>query len=254
MTSALTDAPAPTRTVRAPRDARVLLIQVRGQEKALVHERYCVLEHVHIAAESLVTHNVIFEPDIRWDDVRDADVVLIGGSGDHSATDDEAFTEPLAAVTQRLYDEGVPTFGICWGHHFMARALGGTVITDPESEEVGCFEVYMRPAAALDPLMSSFSNRFPANLVHHDRVAQLPSMAVDLAYSEACPYQILRYGDGMAYSTQFHGEMDADELRTRLSMYRESYVSDDQLQAVLDSLRETPEAQQVLQRFFDLLG
>lgn len=54
------------------------------------------------------------------------------------------------------------------------------------------------------------------------------------------------------YGTQFHSELDAETERQRLVAYRGHYpeMADDKpFQAVLDSLRDSPDADELLKRF-----
>jgi GMP synthase (glutamine-hydrolysing) len=87
---------------------------------------------------------------------------------------------------------------------------------------------------------------------HHDRVAELPPGAVELARNEQ-PNQAFRVDDAPMYGTQFHSELDAESERERLIAYREYYREDlpdeDQFQRVLDDLAETTEVDHLLRDF-----
>lgn len=237
----------------AERRIRVVLVQVRGLLEAKRHEVWCIRQCTGLEPEQLYTWNVVDRPQIRWGELLGADALLIGGSGDHSVTEDYPFMPWLTEVVRNAAAVGKPLFGICWGHHMLARALGGKVRTDPASEEVGTFEVELTPAGQDDPLFAGSPARFAANLVHHDCVSELPPGFVELARNVTCRNQAIRLAGQPLYGTQFHGEMTPDQLRRRLLMYREAYIeSEEEAAAVVDRLQPTAEAHGLLRRFLEL--
>ncbi len=54
---------------------------------------------------------------------------------------------------------------------------------------------------------------------HKEAISALPGHAVALASSAACPVQAFRIGANV-YATQFHPELDADGLCTRIDVYK----------------------------------
>lgn len=236
-----------------PHTRRVLLVQVRDQSEALEHEAQCVQETAGLDAAQLPTLNVVRSGPRQWAELKGVDALVIGGSGDHSATLDYAFTPWLETLVREAVEDGTPVFGICWGHHFIARTFGGKVVTDPLREEVGTFDVQLTEAGREDPVFHATSPCFAANLVHHDSVAEPPPGFIELAVSERCRYQALRRPERPLVCTQFHGEMDKPALSYRLGLYRDEYIDDiDQARRVIDSLRATPEAGNALRHFLEL--
>ena len=233
--------------------AKVLLLQIRTHPGAERQEQLCFLDRCGLAPDQLATRNLVAEPELTWGAVEGFDAVLIGGAGAHSVTRDYPFTAPLAEVVRRMIDEERPLFGSCWGHQFIARVLGGTVVTDPFRGEVGTFPLELTPTGAADPLFAGFPPRFDVQLGHHDRVESLPPGVEELAYSEACRNQALRVAGKPVYGSQFHCEMNVGDMRARLRMYRDDYLPAGQTEDDLDrSLRPTPEADRILGRFLEL--
>ena len=153
----------------------------------------------------------------------------------------------------RCVDEAVPFFGSCFGHQFLGRTLGGTVIADPAAEEVGTFEVSLTADGAVDPLFEGVPTSFPAHLGHHDRIALVPPELVTLAVSERCSCQAVRVPGKPVYGTQFHAEMTERHMRERLMMYPGDYLPADDPASELDRrLRSTLEVDSLLSRFVDL--
>jgi GMP synthase (glutamine-hydrolysing) len=234
---------------------RLVLLQVRAHRESLLQERDCFVERCGVPPDRFRFINLVDEPHIGYDTVRHAHAVFIGGAGDYSVTVDHPFTPSLTEVVVQLVDESRPLFGSCWGHQFIARALGGRVIGDRERAEVGTFDVRINPAGRRDPLFSMLPDVFTTQLGHNDRVADLPPGAVELATSELCPYQAIRFGDGPVYGSQFHSELDLARLRQRLALYFNNYVTDEaQHQRILASLRPSPAADGLLARFLDLFA
>ncbi len=237
----------------AERPIRVVLIQIRSLAQAKRHEIWCVRRCTGLAADQLFPWNVVERPELSWQRLRRADAIVIGGSGDHSVTQEYAFMPWLEEMVRQAVDSRMPLFGICWGHHMLARSLGGRVITDPTSEEIGTRAIELTAAGLRDPLFSGLPGRFPANLVHHDSVVLPPPGFRELATSEACRFQAMRLDGLPVYGTQFHGEMTAREVRRRLLMYQGEYLqTEEQAEQVADSLRATKEAFGLLRRFLEL--
>jgi len=232
---------------------RLLLLQIRTSVVSLRQEREWFAERCAIPPESLATINLVERPVLRWDEVEGFDAVFVGGAGAHTAFEDHPFTGSLRRVVERLIEEERPFFGSCWGHQFLARVLGGNVVTDPAAEEVGTYDIELTTVGRSDPLFAGLPPVFAAQLGHHDRIVELPPDLVELARSERCPYQAVRIPGKPVYGTQFHPEMNHEQLRERLDVYRNSYLPDAaEYERLLQSLRPSPEAGSLLRRFLDL--
>ncbi len=251
--AATATAPLTHGTPLAERSIRVVLIQIRGLVEAKKHELWCIRQCTGLAREQLYAWNVVDKPEVRWGELSGADAILIGGSGDHSVTADYPFMPWVEDIVHCAVEAGKPLFGICWGHHMLARALGGAVVTDPASEEVGTSFVELTASGASDPLFESLPRRFAANLVHHDSVSVPPPGFVELASNGVCRYQAMRLAGRPVYGTQFHGEMTSEQLRRRLAMYSGYYLdTEEEAEAVVESLLPTTEAHGLLRRFLEL--
>ncbi|HVS01355.1 MAG TPA: type 1 glutamine amidotransferase, partial [Thermoanaerobaculia bacterium] len=233
---------------------RVLLLQVRDQPRALHHEQLCFLERLAIPREHLACVNVAEEPVPTWREAAAADLVILGGAGAHSAYLDYPFTEALGDLVRRLVETGRPFFGSCFGHQFLGRVLGGSVISDHANAEVGTFDVELHRAGRRDELFRHFPPRFPVHLGHHDRIAELPAGLLSLAASERCDHQIVRVAGKPIYGTQFHCEMSSQHMLERLMMYQEDYLpGEDPLTELGRRLRPTVQVEGLLGRFVDEL-
>ena len=70
-----------------------------------------------------------------------------------------------------------------------------------------------------DPLLRGLPPVFDAFVGHKEAISRLPHHAVLLASSPACPVQAFRIGSAV-YATQFHPELDAAGLCTRIEVYK----------------------------------
>lgn len=232
-------------------DIRIVLIQARSTEDIVIQEQECFSERCRVHADQIRPVSALTE---RLDErlLDEADALMIGGAGEYSATQDYPWMAAMLELVRIAYERRLPTFGSCWGHQVIARALGGRVIHDTDLAELGCHPVMLTPAGKDDVLFGDFPERFLANMGHHDRVVELPPEAVELAYSETQRYQAFRIDERPMYGTQFHSELDARRERERLYRYREHYPeisADGTFQAVLENLAETSEVDHLLHDF-----
>lgn len=230
---------------------RIVLIQARTSEDIVLQEQECFQERCRVRAEQIrpvsVLHDVVDERVLD-----DVDALMIGGAGEFSATKDYDWMPAVLDLVRLAYDLRVPTFGSCWGHQLIARALGGAVIHDSEKAEMGCHPVELTAEGMADPVFGGFPRRFLANMGHHDRVTVLPAGAVELAYSDTQRNQAFRIEGRPMYGTQFHSELDARRERERLYRYRQHYpeiAADDTFQQILENLAETTEVDHLLHDF-----
>jgi GMP synthase (glutamine-hydrolysing) len=233
---------------------RVRLLQIRERADVRDEERESFRARTGLRPDQLVYTDALAD-DLAPSLLDDVDALLIGGAGAYSVTHTYGWTQQLADLCQACADRSLPLFGSCWGHQFIARAFGGTVVADSARAEMGTHEVELTPAGAADPLFGTLPPRFWAQMGHHDRVAELPPGAVELATNGTAPFQALRLDGAPIFGTQFHTELDEAAERSRLLAYRAFYpemAADVVFQRTMDSLRPTPEVDQLLRRFLFL--
>ncbi len=232
-------------------DLSIVLIQARSTADIEEQEQQCFVERCRIEPKQIKALSVLRDPlDERL--IEQHDVVMIGGAGEFSAAGDYAWMPDVLELIRHCYKESIPTFGSCWGHQLIARALGGHVMHDSDLAEMGCHPVTLTDAGRSDPIFGSFPDRFLVNMGHHDRVVELPPDAIELAVSDTQPHQAFRLAGKPMYGTQFHSELDARRERERLYRYRDHYpeiASETSFQAVLANLAETGEADHLLHDF-----
>jgi GMP synthase (glutamine-hydrolysing) len=158
-------------------------------------------------------------------DLRDWSGIMLGG-GPFNYTDPEdrksAVQRRVEADLHRLLHEVVstdfPFLGACYGIGALGRHEGA-VLDRRHSEPVSCVEISLTPEGQADPLFSALPGTFRAFTGHKEAVAALPPHAVRLAENAACPVQAFRVGVNV-YATQFHAELDAVGMCTRVDAYK----------------------------------
>ncbi len=161
-------------------------------------------------------------------DVWQYDGVVVSGS-QTAVYDDENWIHELTAWARDLHRADVPVLGICWGHQFLAQALGGRVV------DMGEYELGYRTVEHVgeDPLFADVPASFTAFQTHSDRVAELPSGAVELARND---YGLQAFRLGSSFGVQFHPEYDR---QTAEWVIDGKELPEDRLRSVRDTLTET---------------
>jgi GMP synthase (glutamine-hydrolysing) len=146
-----------------------------------------------------------------WD-MSDADVRAFGArgiilsGGPESVIIDKAPAAPMAA-----YELGVPVLGICYGMQTMAQQLGGRV--HPSSHrEFGYAQVTVStPCRLFEGLRDHVDDQgrplFDVWMSHGDRVEELPSGFVGVAFSGNAPLAAMADESRRFYGVQFHPEV-----------------------------------------------
>ena len=149
--------------------------------------------------------------------------VIIGGGQFNASDEDKSDTQVrVEADLGRLVDAalagGVPLLGLCYGLGVVTSHLGG-VVDRQYGEGAGAVAVTLTEAGLVDPLFEGLAPSFRAFTGHKEACAELPPGAVLLASGTACPVQAFRVGENV-YVTQFHPELDADDLAARMRIYQ----------------------------------
>jgi GMP synthase (glutamine-hydrolysing) len=158
-------------------------------------------------------------------DLRDWSGIWVGG-GPFNYTDPDEKKSPVQrrveADLSRLLDAVVkadfPFLGACYGIGALGSYLGA-VIDRRYGEPVGTVRVTLTEAGRNDAVLGDLPTEFDAFTGHKEAISELPGNAVVLASSAACPVQAFRVGANV-YATQFHPELDAAGMCTRVDVYK----------------------------------
>jgi GMP synthase (glutamine-hydrolysing) len=202
----------------------VLLLSIRADDAAADNEYASFLALAGLGEGEL--RRVRLEQRALGDiDLREWSGIWLGG-GPFNYTDPEekksAVQRRVEADLRRLLDAVVaadfPFLGACYGVGALGSHQGG-VIGKRYAEPVGTVRVALTPQGRRDPLLTSLPAQFDAFTGHKEAVSELPGHAVLLASSDACPVQAFRVGANV-YATQFHPELDAAGMCTRIEVYK----------------------------------
>jgi GMP synthase (glutamine-hydrolysing) len=168
----------------------------------------------------------VFPPAVSARDWR-YDGVVVSGS-QTSAYDDYDWIHETTEWARRVHAADVPILGLCWGHQFLAQALGGRVV-DMGDHELG-YRTITRVGE--DPLFEGLSREFVSFETHSDRVAELPPGARTLARND---YGLQAFRLGSAWGVQFHPEYDRETAEWVVSG---KDLEDDRVQSLLADITE----------------
>lgn len=234
---------------------RFLLLQVRNPDDPMrEHEVQCFMRTLPAVREQIRVFDLLTACPTP-DDLEQIDVVLLGGSGHYSATSNEPWIENALAAMRELHELKQPTFASCWGFQAMARALGGRVVKDLSRAEVGTHELQLTDAGRNDPVFGPLGETFLGQMGHEDIVEKLPGNAILLASSTKVRNQAYRLRDAPIYCTQFHPELQRDDLMRRIEVYPEyvERIAGLPVERFPELIDETPQTAQLLPRFLDWL-
>ncbi|MFD1648060.1 type 1 glutamine amidotransferase [Haloarchaeobius litoreus] len=176
------------------------------------------------------------------------DGVVVSGS-QTSVYEDRDWIHDATVWLRNIHAAGIPVLGICWGHQFIAQALGGRVV-DMGEYELGYRQVFR---VGDDPLFEGVPEAFVSFETHSDRVAELPPGAKVLARNDN---GVQAFRVGSAYGLQFHPEYDR---QTATWVTEGKDLPDERIQQVLDGITDesvaaAEAATMVFENFLELAG
>jgi GMP synthase (glutamine-hydrolysing) len=221
-----------------------LLLASRAEDAAADDEYRAYLRYGGLEAGQL--HRVRMEarplPQIDLDRYSG---IIVGGSP-FTSSDPEAEKSPvqhrvereLAVLLDRVVAEDFPFLGACYGVGTLG-AHQGAVIDRTYGEPLGAVTIKLTEDGLLDPVLRGLPERFEAFVGHKEACTVLPSNAVLLAWSAACPVQMFRMRSNL-YATQFHPELDIDGFMTRVEIYKHyGYFPPETAGSLIEQARET---------------
>ncbi len=236
---------------------KILLLQARHvDDLARQEERQSFADRAGLDLEQIVPFDLL-ENTPTLADIRRYDALMVGGSGAYSVSQKNLPNQHgVMEVLAEVVDTGHPTFASCFGFHLLVEALNGEISYSPECMEVGAFELTISEDGRADELFGYLPDTFMAQLGHKDRAAHLPRGVLNLASSERAPYQALRVPGKPIWATQFHPELTVEDNVLRFSRYKQVYAelySPPELKALVDGFVASPETEELIPRFLQLV-
>lgn len=229
--------------------APILLLKVGGKDAPIIN----LIGDYEMWFQRVIPNEVLGVVDLRdeepkWPD-KFAGVIIMGSP--HSVYADLPWLPKALKAVEDLLKKDVPILGVCFGHQMICTVRGGQVTKSDKGYEVGTVTLHATEEGNRDPLFGPlFSDKtMVVNESHGDSVSVLPDETVILAKNEHDGYQALRHTDKV-WSVQFHPEIGLTEARAVMEDYRPSLESKGlDVNQLLESARETPEARALIQRF-----
>jgi GMP synthase (glutamine-hydrolysing) len=204
--------------------APFLLLSIRAEDEAADDEYRAMMRFAGLDARELhrvrLTHRPLGTIELaEW-----SGIILGGGpynvsdSTDVKSATQQRVESELLSLIGRIVDCDFPFLGCCYGVGTLGAVIGAT-IDRTYPEPVAAVTVTLTPAGRDDPLFADLPEVFDAYGGHKEGASSLPPRVVCLASSSSCPVQGFRVGNNV-YATQFHPELDADGVCTRIDVYR----------------------------------
>jgi len=201
-----------------------LLLAIRAEDAAADNEYDSFLTLAGLGEGEL--RRIRLEQRVLGDvDLRDWSGIMLGGGPFNYSDPKESKSEvqrrveaDLRGLLDAVVRADFPFLGACYG----IGALGNhqrAVLGRRYAEPVGLVRVALTPPGRRDPVLRELPATFDAFTGHKEAISKLPGHAVLLASSAACPVQAFRFGANV-YATQFHPELDAEGLCTRIEVYK----------------------------------
>lgn len=231
---------------------KILLIQFRD-DITTEHEARCYQEKLNGNEGRLKIINAILDDfeDNPKDLLKDVAVVIIGGSAQYNLSVGEKPLEKGLKKTEKLFkyllDTDFPTFGVCFGHVFIAQKLGGTVVSDKNLAETGTGAVVVNKKGKNDKFLSKFPGKFLVQFGHKDSVAKAAPGQTLLASSKNCENQILKYKNNI-FTVQFHPELNVADVIYRVKLYPE-YLKKMSIEELTKNMVDSPHASKLMREF-----
>ncbi len=223
-----------------------LLIATRSDERAAAeeHASYCTL--TGLLPEDLEWRRIESAPlgDVEFS--RYSGIILAGSPftvsepNDLKSPDELRVERELAELLDRVIGRDFPFLGICYGIGTIGRHQGAKV-DRTYGESTQAARISLTAEGLADPLFGELPPEFDAFVGHKEALAEVPPHLAVLASSPGCPVQAFRVGENV-YATQFHPELDAGSMSSRVRTYSNHGYFDP---AEIDQLIERVEAADV---------
>ena len=142
--------------------------------------------------------------------------IIVGGcSLNVTNPERDAWHKRIDDILSATVESGKPVFFVCFGISWLVDHLGGEVgRTHPEPSGPTTVNVVAEDALA------GPSGTFTALTGHTENPVRVPDSVTVVATAPDGMVQMIRYTDRV-WATQFHAEMDADAMRTRMDFFHD---------------------------------
>jgi GMP synthase (glutamine-hydrolysing) len=171
-------------------EQNVVVVDFGAQYSQLIARR---IRECHVYCEIVPFDTPLEEIAAR----RPAGIVLSGGPP-------SVYEENAPSPDPRVYELGIPVFGICYGVQLMARQLGGDVVAGGQHREFGRTDLEVH---AEDTLFRGLNRQLVCWMSHGDLVREPPPGFRVLASTPSVPVAAMADPERRLYGVQFHPEV-----------------------------------------------
>ena len=140
------------------------------------------------------------------------DNIIVGGSFE-SVHDGWAWINDLFRLVNIVVERSMPMLGVCFGHHVITMAHGGTI--ERRAQERGVVGMHLTSEGRQDPLFEGLPNSFTAFTNHGDYLINMDKLFANydtrILADNQWAYQSVAIGDKIR-TVQFHPEFCSDLL------------------------------------------
>jgi GMP synthase-like glutamine amidotransferase len=208
---------------------KILGIQFRENPASMAQERACIEREVGIYCD--LEYVVATDGSVDWEHpealMQVYSAVIIGGSSefyfdggkdkeDNARKTSYVFLERFSPLFKYIFDNDIPTLGICYGHQLLGAFAGAEVVCDKTQGKTCSHLVKLIVNKQDHFLFSDLPEEFFAHYGHKDSLISVPDGAVLLMNGgDQCRVSALQYKNNI-YSTQFHPELSFGDMVDRI--------------------------------------
>lgn len=144
---------------------------------------------------------VIYPPSVKASSLKGVRALILSG-GPQSVHDKTAI-----AYDKKLFDLGVPTLGLCYGHQLIAQHFGG-MVKPGKVKEYGFAKLAVSGSSKL---FKNIGNKKMVWMSHGDSVSNLPTGFKAIGQTSDCEVAAMSNEEQDYYGLQFHPEVTHSE-------------------------------------------
>lgn len=202
--------------------AQLLMLSLRSGDlgPAVARAEYHDVLQSTGLSEVDVVHRVIDSPGAELGSLEGISGIIVGGSSLNVTNAGYSdWQRHVGSVLVDVISTDLPVFFVCFGISWLVDHFGGAVGNDMP-EDSGPTTVTRTEAGRDDVLLASAPDSFAALTGHTENPQEVPSELTLLATGPGGAIQMVRYAERV-WATQFHAEMDADAMRTRMDFFHD---------------------------------
>lgn len=238
---------------------KILGVQFRKSKDTIEQEQACIVREAGVYTD--VEFVSALDDTLDWNFpetiMERYDGVILGGSGDfdfdgNRDENDEArkisyeLLGKLRPLFTYLFDNDIPTLGICFGHQLLGAFAGAQVKCFEQQRKTTSHTLHFMVDKNDYFLFSDFPDSFDAQYAHRDALDRVPEGATLLLNGgDQCKVSALRFKTNI-YTTQFHPELTYEDMTKHLRKMPEYLPEGKVLEEVF---KETPHSTKILQNF-----